>query len=67
MKSYSKLREVLIETVSKMVNVELTGYIVYDGNDTTIVTPDYSEEKKILIGMIEECNRQMGLETKGDK
>ena len=65
-KSYSKLSEALIKAVSELVSAELTGYIVYDGNDTTIFNPDYSKEKGMLIDMIKDCNRKMGLETKGE-
>lgn len=61
MKMYSKLRETLIETVGSIVKTELTGYIVYVGGKITLEHPDYSEEKQILIDMINDCEAKMGL------
>jgi len=63
MKQYSKLKEVLINAVSRLVDTELTGYIVYSGEEYKLVNPDYSAEKEVLIKMIDECNEKMGFDA----
>ena len=67
MKQYSKLREVLIKTITQLVDTELTGYMVYDGSKCTLVNPDYSEEKKIILKMIDDCNVMSGFEKEADE
>ena len=62
MKHYSSLRSALINCVCELTNTQLTGYVVYNGNDMKLANPDYSKEIAVLVGMIDECNERSGLE-----
>ena len=64
MKDKSKLKEALIKALTELMHIELSGYIVYDGNDMRYEQPDYSKEKRELMNMIEQVNRELNEQLK---
>ena len=61
MKQYSQLRESLIKALLDLTNLELTGYIAYEGDSAKHVHPEYTEEKELLMNMISAAEYKMGL------
>ena len=59
MKYDQRLKEALIECVCQLTSIELSGLAAIDGNKLSIQSCDYSEQKKILIKMIDDCNEKL--------